>query len=99
MVLFSWDRLQQDFDVTTDGGETFGLSVFLRDGDRVFRTYFTTARGVETLGPTLTFLYLTPFGRQETWEESPAGYPQTPPYELASPRRVRDQSRKAPRRL
>jgi predicted dithiol-disulfide oxidoreductase (DUF899 family) len=62
-------------------GETFGLSVFLRDGDGVFRTYFTTSRGVEALGSVWTFLDLTPLGRQETWEDSPAGYPQTKPYE------------------
>jgi predicted dithiol-disulfide oxidoreductase (DUF899 family) len=70
-----------DFGLTTDRGETFGLSVFLRDGKRVYRTYFTTARGVEALGSTWTFLDLTPFGRQETWEDSPKGWPQTPPYE------------------
>jgi predicted dithiol-disulfide oxidoreductase (DUF899 family) len=62
-------------------GETFGLSVFLRDGDDVYRTYFTTARGVEALGSVWSFLDLTPLGRQENWEDSPAGYPQTKPYE------------------
>ena len=62
-------------------GETFGLSVFLRDGDDVFRTYFTTQRGVEALGSVWTFLDLTPLGRQEDWEDSPQGYPQTKPYE------------------
>lgn len=62
-------------------GEDFGLSVFLREGDEVYRTYFTKARGVEALGPVWTLLDLTPFGRQETWEDSPPGYPQTPPYE------------------
>ena len=67
-------------DVYQDG-ETFGLSVFLRDGDGVFRTYFTTARGVEALGSVWTFLDLTPLGREENWEDSPAGYPQTKPYE------------------
>jgi predicted dithiol-disulfide oxidoreductase (DUF899 family) len=70
-----------DFGLTTDDGETFGLSVFLRDGDNVFRTYLTSGRGVEALGSTWTFLDLTPLGRQETWEDSPAGWPQTPPYE------------------
>ena len=70
-----------DFGVTTDDGETFGLSVFLRDGDRVFRTYFTDGRGVEALGSTWTFLDLTPLGRQEDWEDSPEGWPQTPPYQ------------------
>ena len=62
-------------------GESFGLSVFLRDGDGVFRTYFTTQRGVEALGSVWTFLDLTPLGRQEEWEDSPEGYPQTKPYE------------------
>ncbi|MDQ4019937.1 MAG: DUF899 domain-containing protein [Actinomycetota bacterium] len=70
-----------DFGVTTDEGETFGLSVFLREGDDVYRTYFTTGRGVEALGSVWTFLDLTPLGRQEDWEDSPAGYPQTAPYE------------------
>jgi predicted dithiol-disulfide oxidoreductase (DUF899 family) len=70
-----------DFGVTTERGETFGLSVFIRDDGRVFRTYFTAGRGVEALGSNWTFLDLTPLGRQETWEDSPAGYPQTPPYE------------------
>lgn len=70
-----------DFGVTTDEGETFGLSVFLRDGGTVYRTYFTSGRGVEALGSTWTFLDLTSLGRQETWEDSPAGWPQTPPYE------------------
>jgi len=67
-------------DVYQDG-ETFGLSAFLRDGDAVFRTYFTTSRGVEALGSVWTFLDLTPLGRQEEWEDSPTGYPQTKPYE------------------
>ena len=62
-------------------GESFGLSVFIRDDADVFRTYFTTHRGVEALGSVWTFLDLTPLGRQEEWEDSPAGYPQTKPYE------------------
>ena len=66
-------------DVYQDG-ETFGLSAFLRDGDAVFRTYFTTSRGVEALGPVWTLLDLTPLGRQEDWEDSPGGYPQTARY-------------------
>jgi predicted dithiol-disulfide oxidoreductase (DUF899 family) len=59
----------------------FGLSVFLRDGEEVFRTYFTTGRGVEALGSNWTLLDLTPLGRQEDWEDSPEGRPQTPRYE------------------
>jgi predicted dithiol-disulfide oxidoreductase (DUF899 family) len=70
-----------DFGVTTGEGEIFGLSVFLRDGDNIFQTYFTNGRGVEQLGSNWSYLDLTPFGRQENWEDSPAGWPQTPPYE------------------
>jgi predicted dithiol-disulfide oxidoreductase (DUF899 family) len=70
----------RDFGVSTDAGETFGLSVFIRDGRNVYRTYFTNGRGVETLGTVWTLLDLTPFGRQEAWEDSPNGWPQTPPY-------------------
>ena len=70
-----------DFGVTTDQGEDFGLSVFLRDGEKVYRTYFTSRRGVEALGSVWTFLDLTPLGRQEQWEDSPEGRPQSPPYQ------------------
>jgi predicted dithiol-disulfide oxidoreductase (DUF899 family) len=70
-----------DFGVTTDQGEDFGLSVFLRDGEKVYRTYFTSRRGVEALGSVWTFLDLTPLGRQEEWEDSPEGRPQSPPYQ------------------
>jgi predicted dithiol-disulfide oxidoreductase (DUF899 family) len=62
-------------------GESFGLSVFLRDGDTVYRTYFTSGRGVEGLGSNWSFLDLTPLGRQEDWEDSPEGYPQGSRYE------------------
>ncbi|MEV0168646.1 DUF899 domain-containing protein [Nonomuraea fuscirosea] len=66
-------------DCGLDGG--FGLSVFLRDGDRVFRSYFTTARGVDRLRTDFNLLDLTPYGRQETWEDSPEGWPQTAAYQ------------------
>jgi predicted dithiol-disulfide oxidoreductase (DUF899 family) len=75
-------EFNKDFGVTTkDGEETFGLSVFLRNGDNVFRSYFTAGRGVEALGSVWSFLDLTPLGRQEAWEDSPKGWPQTAPYE------------------
>jgi predicted dithiol-disulfide oxidoreductase (DUF899 family) len=60
------------------GLTSFGLSVLLRDGDEVFRTYFTTARGVDRLRVDFNLLDLTPYGRQEEWEDSPAGWPQDP---------------------
>jgi predicted dithiol-disulfide oxidoreductase (DUF899 family) len=62
-------------------GESFGLSAFIREGDEVYRTYFTTSRGVEELGSVWSLLDLTPLGRQEEWEDSPEGYPQTAPYQ------------------
>lgn len=70
-----------DFGVTTETGEMFGLSVFIRDDENIYRTYFTTRRGVEYLGSNVSYLDLTPLGRQEEWEDSPEGYPQTPPYQ------------------
>ncbi len=70
----------RDFAMSTDQGETFGVSVFLRDGEDVYRTYFTDRRGVEPLGGPWSLLDLTPCGRQETWEDSPAGVPQSSPY-------------------
>tara|TARA_R100001369_G_scaffold80430_1_gene110812 strand:+ start:27046 stop:27801 length:756 start_codon:yes stop_codon:yes gene_type:complete len=70
----------EDVGATTEEGERHGASVFLRDGNDIYRTYFTGARGVEYLGSHWTYLDLTPFGRQETWEDSPEGWPQTKPY-------------------
>jgi len=70
----------RDFGLTTERGENHGLSVFLRDGDAVYRTYFTTARGVEPLGNTWSLLDVLPYGRQESWEDSPPGWPQSAPY-------------------
>jgi predicted dithiol-disulfide oxidoreductase (DUF899 family) len=69
-----------DFGISTPKGETHGLSVFLREGDDIFRTYFTNSRGTEVIGNLWGFLDATPFGRQETWEDSPEGWPQSEPY-------------------
>jgi predicted dithiol-disulfide oxidoreductase (DUF899 family) len=70
-----------DFGMTTPEGELHGLSAFLRDGEQIFRTYFTSQRGSEALGNVWGFLEATPYGRQETWEDSPPGWPQTAPYQ------------------
>lgn len=59
---------------------SFGLGVYLRDGSRVFRTYFTIGRGVEHLSSGATMLDITPFGRQQSFEDSPEGWPQAPTY-------------------
>lgn len=55
-----------------------GTSVFLRIGNDVFHTYSTFGRGNEATGGSPYFLDLTPFGRQESWEDSPEGWPQKP---------------------
>ncbi len=70
-----------DFGATREKGEMFAVSVFLRDGDKIYRTYFTTLRGVEYLGSNWSYLDLTPLGRQELWEDSPEDVTQTPPYQ------------------
>jgi predicted dithiol-disulfide oxidoreductase (DUF899 family) len=64
----------------TGAGGGFLLSVFLRDGDDVYRTYNTTARGVDRLVFMNSVLDLTPYGRQQDWEDSPPGWPQQPTY-------------------
>jgi predicted dithiol-disulfide oxidoreductase (DUF899 family) len=62
-------------------GEMFGLNAFFRDGGDIYRTYFTSWRGLELIGPVWTYLDRSLLGRQETWEDSPEGWPQTAPYE------------------
>lgn len=57
---------------TRRGGD---LRCYLRAGRDVFQTWETTARGIEAMLPTLRLLDLTPFGRQESWEDAPAGWP------------------------
>ena len=57
-------------------GGHFGMKAcYLRDGDRVFETYWTTGRGCETMGNSYQMLDMTVYGRQEAWEDSPAGWP------------------------
>lgn len=63
-----------------DAGEEHGLSVFFRSGDDVFHTYSAYARGTEGMTDAYSLLDLTPYGRQEDWEESPMGWPQKPTY-------------------
>jgi len=71
------DSFNNDFGVT-DG---FGVNVFIKNDGAIFRTYFTSGRGVEALGSNWSYLDLTPLGRQESWEDSPEGTPQSPPYQ------------------
>jgi predicted dithiol-disulfide oxidoreductase (DUF899 family) len=75
-----WYTLTDDFDADFGVDEWHGTNAFLRDGDRVFRTYFTDKRGDEAMGGTWSYLDITALGRQEVWEDSPEGYPQTKAY-------------------
>lgn len=61
-------------------GEAHAISVFFRVGDDIFHTYQTFARGTETHVDAYTLLDLTPYGRQQDFEDSPAGFPQKPTY-------------------
>jgi predicted dithiol-disulfide oxidoreductase (DUF899 family) len=78
---FPWYTDTLAFQEACGTTEYFKLQVFVREGERIFLTYETTSRGVEALGSVWTFLDLTPLGRQEEWEDTPPGRPQTPPYQ------------------
>jgi predicted dithiol-disulfide oxidoreductase (DUF899 family) len=76
-----WYTFTGGFDADFGVDEWHGTNAFIRDGDSVFRTYFINNRGDEALGSTWSYLDMTALGRQEQWEHSPDGYPQTAPYE------------------
>jgi predicted dithiol-disulfide oxidoreductase (DUF899 family) len=76
-----WYTVTDDFDKDFGVDEWHGTNAFVRDGDEVFRTYFIDSRGDEAMGSTWSYLDITALGRQEEWEDSPEGYPQTPPYQ------------------
>jgi len=75
-----WYTITDSFDADFGVDEWHGHNMFIRDGGKVFRTYFINNRGDEAMGSTWAYLDATALGRQEIWEDSPEGYPQTPPY-------------------
>jgi predicted dithiol-disulfide oxidoreductase (DUF899 family) len=75
-----WYTIRDSFDTDFGVNEWHGTNAFIHDGDKVFRTYFINNRGDEAMGSTWSYLDLTALGRQEEWEDSPEGYPKTPPY-------------------
>jgi predicted dithiol-disulfide oxidoreductase (DUF899 family) len=75
-----WYTITDGFDSDFGVDEWHGTNAFLRDGDDVFRTYFVNSRGDEAMGSTWSYLDITALGRQEIWEDSPEGYPQTQAY-------------------
>lgn len=76
-----WYTLTDGFDADFGVDEWHGTNAFIRDGDSVYRTYFINDRGDEVFVNTWNFLDMTALGRQETWEQSAEGYPQTAPYQ------------------
>ncbi|GAA5157112.1 thioredoxin family protein [Pseudonocardia eucalypti] len=77
---FPWFTTTDEFSADHGVEDYHGTNVFLRDGDRVFRTYFVDNRGDEALGTVWSYLDITALGRQENWEDSPHGWPQGEPY-------------------
>ncbi|NMW23687.1 DUF899 domain-containing protein [Rhodanobacter denitrificans] len=75
-----WYTITDSFDADFGVDEWHGHNAFIRDGDRVFRTGFINGRGDEAMGTVWSYLDMTALGRQESWEDSPQGYPQTRPY-------------------
>ncbi len=73
-----WYSAQDSLDELLVGRQVglFHIVCYLRDGDRVFETYWTTGRGVEAMDNSYSLMDLTAYGRQEPWEDSPAGWPQ-----------------------
>ena len=65
-------------DMGAPPGGGFQVNVLLRDGDTVYRTYNTQGRGTEQLSHTFALIDLLPYGRQESWQDSPMGWPQSP---------------------
>jgi predicted dithiol-disulfide oxidoreductase (DUF899 family) len=71
-----WYTTADDFSADFDVDQWFGINVFLRDGDTIYRSYYTGSRAAEELTSVWALLDITPFGRQETWQDAPAGVPQ-----------------------
>lgn len=77
---YSGEKNTFNEDLGIDGDKEHVLSVFIREGNKVYRTYYTGARGVEYMGTPFAILDMTAYGRQEKWEDSPKGWPQTEMY-------------------
>jgi predicted dithiol-disulfide oxidoreductase (DUF899 family) len=75
-----WYTITDSFDADFGVDQWHGHNAFIRDGERVFRTYFINNRGDEAMGTLWSYLDMTALGRQEQWEDSPEGYPQGRPY-------------------
>ena len=75
-----WYSITDSFDLDFGVDQWHGHNAFIRDGEKIYRTYFINTRGDEAMGTVWSYLDMTALGRQEEWEDSPKGYPQTRPY-------------------
>ena len=75
-----WYTITDDWDKDFGVDEWHGHNAFIREGEKIYRTYFINSRGDEAMGTTWSYLDMAPLGRQEDWEDSPEDYPQTAPY-------------------
>jgi predicted dithiol-disulfide oxidoreductase (DUF899 family) len=75
-----WYTVSDSFDADFGVDQWHGHNAFIREGDHIYRTYMINSRGDEAIGTVWSYLDMTALGRQEEWEDSPEGYPQTRPY-------------------
>ncbi|WP_040518640.1 DUF899 family protein [Gordonia neofelifaecis] len=79
-------------------GGGFALNTFLRDGDDVYHSWQTFSRGIEQVSPLFGLLDTLPYGRQEVWQDSPDGWPQSATYsKWASSKQIADLYGEKPR--
>jgi predicted dithiol-disulfide oxidoreductase (DUF899 family) len=75
-----WYTILDGFDADFGVDQWHGHNAFIHDGEKIYRTYFINGRGDEAIGTIWSYLDMVPLGRQEKWEDSPEGYPQTDLY-------------------
>jgi predicted dithiol-disulfide oxidoreductase (DUF899 family) len=75
--LIPWYTITDDWDADFDVDEWHGHNAFINEGGQIYRTYYIHSRGAEGVGTTWSYLDMTALGRQEEWEDSPEGYPQS----------------------
>jgi predicted dithiol-disulfide oxidoreductase (DUF899 family) len=73
-----WYTTADDFTADFDVDQWFGINVFFCEGDQIYRSYYTTSRAAEELSSIWALLDITPFGRQEEWQDAPGSVPQDP---------------------
>ena len=92
-----WVTITDSFDADFGVDEWHGHNAFIRDGERIFRTYFINGRGDEAMGTVWSYLDMTALGRQEEWEDLPEGYSAEPAVQMVElERQLRPRRRARP---